>query len=547
LFYIFFTLNFFTTIYSQNIERPKLIVGIVIDQMRYDYLYRFNQFYGKDGFKRLMNEGSNFTFAHYNYDLTSTGPGHASIYTGTTPFYHGIIGNTFYNKFLKKTVNCVVDPDMKSVGCNDDNGERSPKKLLTTTITDQLKLSTNGKSKVISIAIKDRSAILPGGHTPDGAYWYDNNNGHFISSTFYVSKLPKWVNDFNNRNFADLYLSKTWELSLPDNFYKINPPDESQYEKDAFNEGKTSFPHSFDNLEINDRYQKITATPFGDQLVIDFVKAALINENMGSSGVTDFLTISFSSPDIIGHDYGTFSYEIMDTYIKLDEQIAGFLNTLDKQIGKRNYLLFLTADHAAIETPAYLRDKNYPFGELNQKHFIDSIKSFCKDNLGSDEIIENTSNRQIFLDHDVIKNNNLDIRFVENRIADYIRENFPEMTNIFTREYLETLVSSRDQENFLLNGFNPSLSGDLAFDLQSGYLQNFSDKETTHGSIYNYKGTTHGSIYNYDTHVPLIFYGWHIPKQTVNTPVYVIDIAPTIADLIKITEPSASIGIPLIK
>jgi predicted AlkP superfamily pyrophosphatase or phosphodiesterase len=535
-FLIYLLSTLFTTVYSQNIKRPKLIVGIVIDQMRYEYLYHYNQFYGKDGFKRLMSEGTNFTFAHHNCDLTSTGPGHASIYTGTTPYYHGIIGNTFYDRFLRKPVNCVIDSDVSSVGSNDKNGRVSPKRLLATTITDQLKLSTNGKSKVISIALKDRSAVLPGGHMPNSVYWYDDKTGNFISSSYYVSSLPKWVDDFNKRKFADLYLSKTWEMSLPESNYKINPSDESPYEKDNFNEGKTSFPHSFNKLDMNERYEKLTATPSGDQLVVDFAKTALISEKLGAENVTDFLTIGFSSPDIIGHDYGTFSYEIMDTYIKLDEQIADLLKTLDHQVGKGNYLLFLTADHAAIETPAYLRDKRIPVGELNQKRVIDSLEKFSKDILGSAQLIENISNRQIFLNRALIKNNKLDIRFVEKQLADYMRETFPQMTNIFTREYLETQVSSRDQKNLLLNGFNPTFSGDIAFDLQPGYLASFMEK-----------GTTHGTTYNYDTHVPLIFYGWHVPAQTINSPVYVIDIAPTITDLIKITEPSASIGIPLIK
>jgi arylsulfatase A-like enzyme len=226
----------------------------------------------------------------------------------------------------------------------------------------------------------------------------------------------------------------------------------------------------------------------------------------------------------------------MDTYIKLDEQIADLLKTLDKQVGKGNYLLFLTADHAAIETPAYLKEKKLPSGELDEQRSVDLIKAFSKTTFGNAELIENVSNRQIFLNRDIVKKDNLDIRLVEHKIADFMRDTFPQITNIFTRDYLETQVSSRDQKNPVVNGFNPTFSGDIAFDLLPGYLPN-----------YLKKGTTHGSIYNYDTHVPLIFFGWHIPARTINTPVFVIDIASTIADLIKITEPSASIGIPIIK
>ena len=533
---IFLIVIFSLPIFSQNLERPKLVVGIIVDQMRYEYLYRFYQFYGNDGFKRLMNEGSNFTFAHFNYELTSTALGHASIYTGTTPFYHGIIGNSWYDRSLKKSVNCVKDQNEQSVGCDNDNGQGSPRRLLSTTITDQLKLSTNGRSKVISVSIKDRAAILPGGHMPDGAYWYDGKTGNFITSTYYRSELPKWVKDFNNKKYSDLYLTKKWELSLPESDYQINPPDESPYEPDLFNEGKTSFPHSFEKVEHKDRYYRLLTTPFGNQILLDLTKSALINENLGKGNETDFLAISFSSPDMIGHEFGTHSYEMMDNFIKLDRQIADLLNALDSQVGKGNYLLFLTTDHAAIETQSYLRDKGVPVGGLNNKAFSDSIKAFARRTFGSSELIANHSNRQIFLNYDFIKDKKLNLRTVQNEMVDYMRENFPQMTSIFTRDYLQTQVASRDQKNLTVNGFNPTYSGDIAYDLQPGYLPEY--KKT---------GTSHGTIFSYDTHIPLIFYGWKIPAQTINTPVYIIDIAPTVADLLKITEPSASIGIPIIK
>lgn len=532
-----FILTFFASInFAQQTEKPKLVVGVIIDQMRYDYLYRFYQFYGNDGFKRLMNEGSNFTFTHFNYEFTSTALGHASIYTGTTPFYHGIIGNNFYDKKLKKSIYCIFDPEVKSVGSNDELGQMSPKRLLATTISDQLKLATSGRSKVISIAIKDRSAVLPGGHNPDGAYWYNEKTGDFITSTYYKQQLPKWVVDFNKQKLPDLYLSQTWQLSLPLEKYNINPPDESKYERDIFKEGKTSFPHSFQNLKGSDRYEQLRATPFGNQLLLEFVKSALDNENLGKGNETDFLAVSFSSTDIIGHEFGTHSYEIMDTYIKIDRQLAELLNALDERVGKGNYLLFLTTDHAALETPAYLRDNKMPTGGLNTKAFSDSVKTFALNKYGAKELIENISNKQIFLNRDVIKKNNLDIHKVQREIADYIRDTFPIISSIFTRDFLETQVSSRYQQNLLLNGFNPSLSGDIAYDLRPGYLPNFMEK-----------GTTHGTTYNYDTHVPLLFYGWHVPKQTINTPVYITDIAATIANMLNITEPSASIGIPILK
>ena len=532
LFIPLFTLNTL----AQKPPRPKLVVGIVVDQMRYDYLYRFKEFYGSGGFNRLMNEGSNFTFAHYNYIPTSTALGHSTIYTGTTPFYHGIIGNDWYDKEARKMIYCIRDTSERTVGANDDEGRMSPRHLMSTTMTDQLKMATSGRSKVISISLKERAAVLPGGHMPDGAYWYDNKTGTFISSTYYMKQLPKWAVDFNNKKPADKYLAEGWNLFKPLKDYAISNPDESPYEKDLFNEGKTSFPHSFTRVKDADKYEALENTPYGNQIVEDFVKTAILNEKLGKGSETDFLAVSFSSTDHVGHEYGTFSYELEDTYLRLDEQIADLLNVLDKQVGKENYLLFITADHAALETPGYLRDHRLPTGALGNKKSLDSLRAFVKRTFGDEKLIENYSNRQIFLDRNVIKIKNINIHEAEQKIKDYLRDTFDAISSIYTRDELETQTASRDCENPVLNGFNPARSGDVAFRLQPGYLPNYMEK-----------GSTHGSGHNYDTHVPLIFYGWHIPKQTVNSPVYTVDIAPTISDLLKITEPSACIGIPLIK
>lgn len=528
---------FFTTVVNpQHISKPKLVVGIVVDQMRYEYLYRFQNCYGEDGFNRLLKSGTNFTFAHYNYIPTSTGPGHATIYTGTVPYYHGIIGNDFYDRALKKSVYCLADEKYHSVGSGDSEGQKSPSRLLATTITDQLKLFSNGRSKVISISLKDRGAVLPGGHNPDGVYWYDSKTGNFISSGYYVNSLPDWVIEFNNKKLVDKYLAGGWLLSLPQEKYQINPSDDSKYEKDLFKEGKTTFPHYFNNLSDKEKYEKFEHTPFANQILVELAKSALVNENLGKGDEIDFLAISFSATDHIGHEYGTFSYELLDTYIKMDKQLAEVLDALDNQVGNGNYLLFLTADHAAVETPGYLEDHGMPTGGFNTKNSLDKIWNFAKQNFGDEKIIENHSNKQFFLNTDFIKKNNLDIHKVQQTFADFIRENFNSVTGIFTRDFLETQIASREQMNFIVNSFHPAVSGDIAYELKPGYLVNFLEQ-----------GTTHGSSYNYDTHVPMIFYGWNVPVQTINSPVYIVDIAPTIADMLKITEPSACIGIPLIK
>ncbi|MFN3871793.1 MAG: alkaline phosphatase PafA [Ignavibacterium sp.] len=530
---IVFTLLIVTSLFGQN-ERPKLVVGVIVDQMRFNDLYRYYHLYSENGFKRLAEQGSNFTYAHYNYELTSTGPGHASIYTGTTPFFHGIIGNDFYDKRNKRMLNCVQDDLQTTVGSENSNGKKSPVNLLSSTITDELKLFTNKKSKVISISIKDRGAILPGGHMADAAYWYDNKTGKFISSTYYMEKLPDWVNDFNSKKYPDTYLANDWNLLLDKSVYEINSPDESPYEKDLFNEGKTSFPHSFKNIEPKEKYNLFQFTPFANQLVVDLAKDAITNEKLGQNDYTDFLAVSFSTPDLMGHELGNYSYELMDIYLRLDRQISELLNTLDQIVGKGNYLLFLTSDHAGIETPGYLRQNKMPVGGIGTDRVRDSIMSFVKREFKSEEIIENFSNRQIFLNREFIRKAGLNFSDTQRKIRNYLRDTFYEIQSIHIREELENQVASRTTTNSLLNGWHPSRSGDIAYNLLPGYLNNYLEK-----------GTTHGSAYSYDTHIPLIFYGWNIPSKEISRPAYIVDIAPTIANLLKINEPNACIGNPL--
>ena len=515
---------------------PKLVVGIVVDQMRYDYLYRFNSLYSEGGFKKLMRDGTNFTFTHFNYIPTYTGPGHASIYTGTTPYFHGIISNNWYDKKIKKVIYCTSDKRYETVGANNKNGRMSPKRLLSTTITDQLKLSNNGKSKVISVSIKDRAAILPGGHSPDGVFWYDSKTSNFITSSFYMNQLPKWVVDFNYRKLADKYMSSGWKLSYPLNKYEMNLPDNNSFEEDLFLENKTAFPHSFNNISFSEKRDLIRSTPYGNELLYVFAIEALKNENLGKGKYTDFLAISFSSTDYIGHSYGPNSVEIADTYVKLDLLISKLISELNKQVGKGNYILFLTADHGVAEDPVFLNEHNIPGDWVNFKIITDSLKRFTKRKFNNEKVMEKFSSKQIFLDYSVINSLKLNPVNVRREYAHYLINTFPFIAQVYTRDALSYNTANRTSSNLALNGFSPSLSGDVVLELQPGYIP---------GSTSN-RHVTHGSSYSYDTHVPLIFYGWNIPRQTVNKPVYIVDIAPTIADLLHITEPNGNMGIPLI-
>ncbi len=531
---ILLTVLFISVIYPQH-NRPKLVVGIVIDQMRYDYLYKYEKYYGEGGFKRLMNEGTDFTFAHYNYVPTYTGPGHASIYTGSVPYYNGIISNDWYDRKTDSFVNCIEDNSVRTIGVATNEGQASPRRLLTTTISDQMKIATNGKSKVYSISLKDRAAILPGGHTPDEVYWYSSETGKFISSTYYTNSLPSWVIKFNEQDIVSNLFKGEWDLLLPEEDYSVSFPDNAPWEDDIFSEGKTSFPHSFSKV-MDKKYDLIRDTPYGNDLLLQFAEALIENEKPGNGDYTDFLAISFSSTDFIGHDYGPNSVEIEDAFIRMDRQLEELFNTLDKNVGKGNYILFLTADHAVSENIGFLKKMNIPAGNFSTHTCRDSLKAFAERKFGTSGIIKNFPNFQIYLNEKIMTEKNLNISEVEEDFGEYLKNELPQIENVFLRHGLRNISPQRIPGNYILNGFNPERSGDIEFALKPNILP-----------LNENYGTTHGAEYPYDTHVPLLFYGWDVPVKEINTPVYIVDIAPTICNILGIIEPTGCIGIPIIQ
>ena len=513
---------------------PKLVVGIVVDQMRYDFLYRFNENYGSGGFKRLMNEGANFTFAHYNFVPTYTAVGHSSVYTGTTPFYNGITGNEIYDPNTGEVKGAVEDDRYKVLTRGNDEGGCSPLKLFSTTIGDELKISNNGLSKVISISIKDRAAVLPGGRLGDAAYWYDHSNGEFVTSEYYMKQLPKWLIDFNNKKLSQQYMQKEWNLSLPIEKYRKSFPDEAEYELDVFNEGRKSFPHLLKNVKDSDKPGSLISTPYGNQLLIDLAMAVLDNEYLGRHDVPDLLCISFSSTDYVGHQFGHNSIEVQDLYIKLDKQIADLLNALDEKVGKGNYTLFLTGDHGASGMQRFMKKSDEEYADYDS--IKKDLRKYAKEKYGSNDIILKLLNKQVFLNYKFILEKELDVTQVRKDIVQFMKSKYPSFVMLFTRDDIAGQTPRRDNNNHILNGFNSIRSGDIFFELPPVYYLGKNIAEATHGTSYSY-----------DTHMPMIFFGYGVKSETNNTSVFICDIAPTIADILKITEPSGCIGIPLIK
>jgi predicted AlkP superfamily pyrophosphatase or phosphodiesterase len=501
-------------------DRPKLVVGIVVDQMKMEYLYRFSDDFSQNGFKKIMTQGYTFHNMHFNYVPTYTAPGHASIYTGATPAVHGILGNDWYDKTANKYVYCTDDNSVTTTGNGTaTEGTMSPKKMLTTTITDELKMATNFQGKTISLSIKDRGAILPGGHFADWAFWL-SDTGSFISSSFYGKQLPEWLNHFNEARNDIKYLEKGWNLLKPKATYNESLADENLYETPKNNTEKAIFPYDLKKIYASKPTDGIRNSPFGNNILADLALASIQNESLGKDDVTDFLAISFSSTDYVGHLYGPRSMEIQDTYLRLDETIAQLIATLDKEVGKSNYLLFLTADHAGAENPTYLNDHKYGVKNYSGKDVKKILTDFSEQYFQKNLVL-NYSNFNLFFNHKLIQESNLDFEMVADTFKNFLLAQ-EQVSRVFTAKEIANHTSNDYYLNCIANGFDPKTSGDLVVLDKPAYMQ------------YGATGTTHGTANSYDTHVPLLFYGWHIPKGSFYEKRYITQIAPTLSQLLKI-------------
>ncbi|WP_266203428.1 alkaline phosphatase PafA [Pontibacter kalidii] len=519
---------------SPMLQRPKLVVGIVVDQMRYDYLYRYWSKYGNDGFKKILSQGFNFKNTQYSYVPTYTGPGHASIYTGSVPALNGIIGNSWYDRNQKKDIYCVEDNTVQTVGSSSNAGLMSPANLKTTTITDELRLATNKQAKVVGVALKDRGSILPAGHLANGAYWFDSQSGNWITSTYYQEQLPQWVQEFNNRKLADQYLSQPWETLLPLAEYTESTADDMPWERPLKGEEKPVFPHNVPAIRGKD-FDLIRSVPAGNTITKDFALAALKGEELGKDDVTDFLTVSFSTPDYVGHAFGPNSIEAQDVFLRLDREMAELISTIEKEVGKGEVLFFLTADHGAAHVPAFLQEMKVPAGVGSSAIVRDSVDAYLDKTYGKADWIERYMNQQIYLNRAVIESKKLDIAEVQQRVANYVLR----INGVMRAVPATTLQSSNWGTGMMArveNGYNAKRSGDVVLLLEPGWFEGYGKEP---------KGTTHGSQANYDTHVPLLWYGWQVKAGESDAQAEVADIAATLAAWLYIQEPNGSVGKPL--
>ncbi len=509
----------------QTASKPKLVVGIVVDQMKMEYLYRFSDDFTENGFKRLLNNGFTFHNMHYNYMPTYTAPGHASVYTGTTPASHGIVGNEWFHRTLGKDVYCTDDASVQTIGNGTEKeGQMSPKNLQATTITDELRLATNFKGKVIGISLKDRGAILPAGHFANFAFWY-SKTGSFISSTFYGKELPSWVTTFNNEKNYERYINQGWGLLKSKEVYNESLPDDNPYEGKMYKKS-AFFPYNMKEMMDANDAGVLRTSPYGNNLLADFAVRAIDNEGLGADNITDFLTVSFSSTDYVGHTFGPRSIELQDTYLRLDQTIGSFLQYLDVKVGKGNYLVFLTADHAGAENVNHLKDNKYEVESVSEKNLEMAMAEFSKTYFG-DDLLLNYSNYNVFFDKEKIKAKGLELVRVKQAFKEFLMTQ-KHIRRIYTEEEILTPSANDYYLNFMFKGYDPTQNGDLIILDKPGYIE------------YYGTGTSHGTPYSYDTHVPCIFFGWDIRKGESHDKKEITQIAPTLAQKLKITFPNAT-------
>ena len=520
-----------TTKRVNNPERPKLVVGIVVDQMRWDYLYRYYAKYEAGGFKRLLNEGFSCENTMINYIPSVTAIGHTTIFTGSVPAIHGIAGNDWSDSNTGKPIYCTDDSTVTAVGTGGKGNKMSPRNLLATTITDELRLATNFQSKVVGVSLKDRAAILPAGHNPTGAFWIDDASGKFVTSSYYMPVLPQWVTDFNNSKAIDKLLAKGWNTLLPIEQYTESTADNVEWEGTLKGAEKPVFPYDVQKAYSLD-HGSLRQMPFGNSLTLQFAKAAVEGYQLGQEKTTDFLSINCASTDYSGHLVGPNAIEIEDVYVRLDKDLSSFFTFLDQKIGKGNYLLFLTADHGAAHAEGFMKANKMPTGFLG-KDLETELEETLDKQFASSRLVFGIDNFQVTFNKNRIDSLKLDFDKIKSSTVNFLQRQEGIQFAVDQDKIAEASVPSSLKE-MMINGYNRQRSGSVLMITMPGWLPYYSKKGTTH------------SVWNpYDTHIPLIFTGWKIEHGSTNRTTFMTDISATLAALLHIQMPNGCIGTPI--
>jgi hypothetical protein len=508
--------------------RPKLVVGIVVDQMRWDYLYRFYNRYSTGGFRRMLDMGFSCENTLINYIPSYTAVGHATIFTGSIPALHGITGNNWVDQLTGKSMYCTDDSTVQSVGNESTDGKMSPRNMLTTTITDELRIATNFRAKVIGVSLKDRASILPAGHSGE-AYWLDDASGNFITSTYYTKELPAWVKSFNSKSRIEALIANGWSTLYPINTYTESDADNKAWEGSFPGEAAPVFPHNLKEI-YSKRKSSFRQTPYGNTLTLEIAKAALISNDMGKDSVTDFLTINCASTDYVGHQFGPNSIEVEDTYLRLDKELESLFKLLDSTVGKNQYLVFLSADHGAAHSIGYMQEHKLPADYWYENPLHDSLNKILSAKYKVANLVSTIMNYQVNYNLGIIDSLALDYAAIKKTTVDYLQRQ-PGISFAVDMSIIGQAPLPEPLQSMMRNGYSFKRSGGVQIVLNPGWFE-----------AYAKTGTTHGTWNPYDTHIPLVWYGWGIKKGSSNKTVYMTDIAATVAGLLHLQMPNGCIG-----
>ena len=520
-------------------EKPRLVIGIIVEQLKYDQLEKFRDKLGENGIKKIINEGTYFKNASFDYMLTQSAPGHATISTGTEPSFHGITSDNWYLPLRNELIYCTKDIEVNPVGGSFESGLNSPVNLQASTFSDELKMATSQRAKVFGIGLKENSAILSTGHAADGVFWFDNATGTWMTSTYYEAALPGWVKDFNAMNYPETYLNGDWSLFRPVQEYSDCLPDSNKYEA-GFN-SINHFPYDLKKLRSkfalssrND-FSLLRETPFGNSLTTSFAIRLIENEKLGKDDVTDYISVCYSATDNIGHRFGPSSVEMEDAILRLDDEIKNLLTFLNDSIGKRNILIYFTAAHGISEIPAVLEGNRIPAGYFKQNQALQLMRSYLNAVYGEGDWVKGYSERQVYLNRTLIEDARIPLEDVQKKVARFLVQ-FSGVAAAYPYSAFEANDFGNGNLKRIINNFNSQRSGDVIVTLNPGWVEKDGDYVTNHNSPYEY-----------DSHVPLIWYGWTVNRSTITRKVNMTDIAATLSSLCKIPYPNACTGEPLVE
>lgn len=546
---------FLATSIQAGQKLPKLVLQISVDALRGDLINRYDAVLGDGGFRYLKNQGIYYGNAHYLHANTETIVGHVSLATGTVPAVHGMVGNVWYDRQLNRLVYNIEDERYRllTAGADvDDNAEidptqktakvegRSPDNILSSTLSDEMAVHYAGKSKIFSVSVKDRGAVSLAGHAGK-AFWFSKAGGGFVTSNYYYDTYPDWVNSWNEKKPAFAYAGKSWELLHKQSSYVFGDSDDKEYETDFPGFGRT-FPHPYGSGEDKYFTTRLTLSPAGDELTLDFAKTLLVSEQLGKDEIPDYLAVSFSSTDYVGHIFGPSSLESEDNLAHLDRTLAELFRFIDTEVGLAETLIVLSADHGQPEVPGFLHEL-----DINKAHYFDTEKidkqpaiKVLKKKFGiAGELIQSYSQPYLYLDNELIKDKGLDQAVVEQAIVEELMKFEGVAMAVSSSALRSGDLPDTNLIQAILHNFHPQRSGDIYLVFEPNVFINDFDGLTVAG--------THGSPWSYDTFVPVMFGGNGLSAASISRAVTPYDIAPTIAAYLGIKKPSGAIGNPLVE